>query len=76
MEKKNKTTQIILVLLLGPLGLVYSSAGVGILLTVIAIATIPTGFIPVVCWILAFVIGWQSVEKHNNAVDEILRKTA
>jgi hypothetical protein len=72
-EKKSRVTSFILTLLLGPLGLLYSSVVAGIILIVLALFSAPTLIGPVVCWILSICIGDQCTYNHNKNVDQFVR---
>ena len=61
----------ILTLLFGPLGLLYSSVIGALLLTIIAFVSFATVVGPVVCWILAVVIGDHCTYKHNKNVENL-----
>lgn len=67
--KKSKGVSLLLTLLFGPLGLLYSSKGGAILLTILTVISFPTVIIPVLCWLASMVIGEISVIKHNKNVD-------
>jgi ABC-type transport system involved in multi-copper enzyme maturation permease subunit len=68
-NKKSRVTSLILTLLLGPLGLLYSSVFGGIVLLLIAILSAPTLIGPFVCWFLAIIIGDSATHKHNKGVE-------
>ncbi|HIF9551108.1 TPA: hypothetical protein ACX6S2_003432 [Photobacterium damselae] len=57
--------------LLGPLGLFYSSVVGGLILCVIAFVSLATVIGPVICWILAIAIGDHCTYKHNKNIDNI-----
>ena len=69
LNKKSRLASLLLTLLLGPLGLMYSSVIGGIILLVIAIATAPTLIGPIVCWGLAVIIGDSATYKHNRSIE-------
>jgi hypothetical protein len=69
LNKKSRLVSLFLTLLLGPLGLMYSSVIGGLILLVIAIFTIPTVFGPLICWFLAVVIGDSATHKHNKGIE-------
>ena len=68
-NKKSRLASLLLTLLLGPLGLMYSSVIGGLILLVIAIFTIPTVFGPLICWGLAIIIGDSATYKHNKSIE-------
>ena len=67
-HSKSQGASFILTLLLGPLGLFYSSPIAALILCVIAIATAASIVGPVLCWILAILLGASGVSKHNEKV--------
>lgn len=67
-HSKSQGLGFILTLLLGPLGLFYSSWVAALILCVIAIASAASIVGPIICWILAIIIGFASVSKHNEKV--------
>ena len=69
LNKKSRLVSLLLTLLLGPLGLMYSSKFAGFVLLVIAIFTIPTVFGPLICWGLAIIIGDSATHKHNKSIE-------
>jgi hypothetical protein len=69
LNKKSRLVSLILTLLLGPLGLMYSSVIGGLILLVIAILSAPTLVGPLVCWFLAVVIGDSATHKHNKSIE-------
>ena len=69
LNKKSRITSFLLTLLLGPLGLLYSSVIGGIVLLIIAILSAPTLIGPMVCWFLAVIIGDSATHKHNKGVE-------
>lgn len=70
-ERKSQILQLILTVFLGPLGLIYSSVGWGLLLLLIGGGLFWTVVVPVVCWILAILIGLSKVSTHNANVQEL-----
>jgi len=54
---KSRTTSAILTVLFGPLGMLYAHAGYAILLTIAAVISLPTGFGPLIAWIVAIFWG-------------------
>lgn len=70
LNKKSRLASLLLTVLLGPLGLMYSSVVGGFILLVIAILTIPTVFGPLICWGLAVIIGDGATHKHNKSVEK------
>ncbi|MFK8066809.1 MAG: hypothetical protein AB8D52_01025 [Gammaproteobacteria bacterium] len=65
-HSKSQGLGFILTLLLGPLGLFYSSWVAALILCVIAIASAASIIGPIICWILAMIIGFFAVSKHKN----------
>ena len=63
---KSRLLSFILTLLLGPLGLLYSSIVWGIIMIVIAVATSPTGVGPFVVWILSIIMGDSMTHNYNK----------
>ena len=70
LNRKSRFVSFILTLLLGPLGLMYSSFVAGAVLIIIAIATAPTLIGPVVCWVLSVLIGDSATYKHNRNIEK------
>ena len=69
LTKKSQLTSFLFTLLLGPLGLFYSSMTGGIILCVLAIISAPTIAGPILCWPIAIIAGIGSVSSHNKNVD-------
>lgn len=67
-HSKSQMAGFILTLLLGPLGLFYSSWVAALILCVIAIASAASIIGPVICWLLAILISFFSVSKHNEKI--------
>jgi ABC-type phosphate/phosphonate transport system permease subunit len=67
-HSKSQGLGFVLTLLLGPLGLFYSSWVAALILCVIAIASAASIIGPIFCWILAIIIGFFAVSKHNEKV--------
>lgn len=65
---KSQVLGFVLTLLLGPLGLFYSSWVAALILCVIAIASFYSIIGPIICWILAILISFSAVSKHNEKV--------
>jgi hypothetical protein len=70
LNRKSRLASFFLTLLLGPLGLMYSSVVGGIVLLIIAILSAPTLVGPLVCWFLAVVIGDSATHKHNRNIEK------
>lgn len=69
--EKSRGTSFLLTLLFGPLGLLYSSIAGGLILTVIALASAVTIVGPIICWVLAILIGDHLTHKHNKNAREL-----
>jgi len=67
-HSKSQMASFFLTLLLGPLGLFYSSWVSALILCVIAIAGAATIVVPLICWVLAILIGGMGVTQHNEKV--------
>ncbi len=67
-HSKSQFLGFVLTLLFGPLGLFYSSWAAAIILCVIAISSVASVIGPIICWILAIIIGFATVSKHNEKV--------
>lgn len=67
-HSKSQILGFILTLLLGPLGLFYSSWVAALILSVIAISSAVSIIGPVLCWLLAILISFFAVSKHNDKV--------
>ena len=72
MKTKSRLVSFILTVLLGPLGLFYSSAAGAVILIVLAVVTLPTVVGPFVCWGLAVLWGDTAAHRHNKAVGRLL----
>lgn len=68
LSEKSRTVSFLLTLLFGPLGLLYSSIAGGIILIIVAVASAPTVIGPIVCWVLAILIGDHCTYKHNKGI--------
>ena len=69
--RKSRTTSLILTVLFGPLGLLYSSIVGGILLTLIAVVSAPTVVGPIICWLLAIALGDDRTHRHNKSLEKL-----
>ena len=67
-HSKSQVLGFVLTLLLGPLGLLYSSWVAALILCVIAIASAASIIGPIICWMLAILIGFLTVSKHNEKI--------
>ncbi len=67
-HSKSHGVGFLLTLLFGPLGLFYSSWVAALILCVIALASATTIVGPVICWLLAMMLGPFGVGKHNDKV--------
>ncbi len=67
-HSKSTGLGFVLTLLLGPLGLFYSSWVAALILSVIAITSALTVIGPIICWILSIIINFFAVSKHNEKV--------
>jgi len=65
---KSQWLGFFLTLILGPLGLFYSSWVAALILCVIAIFSAVSIIGPIICWILAIIISFATVSKHNEKV--------
>lgn len=70
LNEKSRGISFLLTLLLGPLGLFYSTIAGALILFVITIVTAPSIIGPVICWILAIIIGDHYTHKHNKNIAE------
>ena len=68
-HSKSSTTGFLLTLFLGPLGLFYSSWIAALILCVIAIFSAATIIGPIICWIIAMIISFSSINSHNEKVE-------
>ena len=67
--KKSQSTGIILTMLLGPWGLMYSNKYVALVYMVLLIITVPTIVIPVFLWVLSIPTSIYCVKQHNDDVE-------
>lgn len=65
---KSRLTSLILTLLIGPLGLMYSSILWGAILTIIAFLGAPTVVVPLGVWILSILLGDSFTYNHNKRI--------
>ena len=73
LSKKSKTVAFVLTLLLGPLGLLYSSITAGVIMIILTVVTAATVLIPILCWIFSILLGIYYADKHNDNVDRLVR---
>ena len=76
LRPKSRLTAFLLTFLFGPLGLFYSSVAGGIVLLLVAIASMGTIIGPVLCWITAIIWGDHTVRGHNESVDRLLNRSS
>lgn len=69
-SKKSRSTSLLLTFFLGPIGLLYASVMWGIVLIILAVATMGTIIIPVLCWVMSMLIGDAYVNDHNKSLEE------
>lgn len=67
--KKSQVASFVCTLLLGPIGLLYSSIVGGVILSAIAILTAGTIIGPILCWPISILAGVLSVRSHNKNVE-------
>ena len=67
-HSKSQLAGFLLTLLLGPLGLFYSSWVAALILCVIAFSSAATVIGPVICWVLSILISFFAVSSHNDKV--------
>lgn len=72
LNPKSRTASFLLTLFFGPLGLFYSSAVGGFVLTLICIFSVSTIIVPIICWILAIAIGDHCTHRHNQSVEKLM----
>lgn len=65
---KSRITSLILTLLLGPIGLLYSSIAAGIVLLVLVIVTAPTVIGPIGFWLFSVALGDHLTYSFNKRV--------
>jgi hypothetical protein len=68
-HSKSQLTGFFLTLILGPLGLFYSSWVAALILCVIVVASAASIIGPVICWVLAILISFVTVSSHNEKVE-------
>jgi len=69
---KSRRLSFILTLLLGPLGLLYISWKAALLLTILALVTALTIYVPILCWLLSVIYGQMWVSEHNQKIKTAL----
>lgn len=67
-HSKSQLAGFLLTLILGPLGLFYSSWVAALILCIIAIVSAASIIGPVICWVLAILISFATVSSHNEKV--------
>lgn len=72
LNPKSRTASFLLTLFFGPLGLFYSSAVGGLVLTLIFVFSFTTIIAPFICWILAIAIGDHCTHRHNQNVEKLM----
>lgn len=75
LRKKSQFAGIVLTVLFGPLGLIYSSSVWGVVLLVIAFLTAPTIIVPLLIWLVCIPIGIIAVANHNDSVKIFLENS-
>ena len=73
MMHKSRGTSLILTILFGPLGLLYSTIAGAAILTLLAVISAATVVGPLVCWVLAIAIGDHATYKYNAGINEWYR---
>lgn len=67
-HSKSRAVGFFLAFFLGPLGLFYSSWVAALILCVFAAGFASTIIIPLICWFLAIIISYVTVNKYNERV--------
>ncbi|MGM0785635.1 MAG: hypothetical protein ACQEUM_16130 [Pseudomonadota bacterium] len=67
-HSKSQFLGFFLTLIFGPLGLFYSSWVAALILCVIAVLSAGSIIGPIICWLLAILISFFAVSKHNDKV--------
>ena len=63
---KSMIAGIFLATLFGPIGLAYTSGVLAVVMSIFVIASIPTGFGPVVLWAICILMQIGNVSEHNK----------
>jgi type IV secretory pathway TrbD component len=63
---KSMPVGILLATLFGPIGLAYTSGVLAVVMTIFVIASIPTGFGPVILWAVCILMQIGNVSEHNQ----------
>lgn len=63
---KSMCAGIFLATLFGPIGLAYTSGVLAVVMSIFVIASIPTGFGPVVLWAVCILMQIGNVSEHNK----------
>jgi len=66
---KSRTTSAVLTVLLGPLGLFYTTVWGALALTVLAFVSAPTIIGPLFAWVVSIFWGDSLVKKHNSTLN-------
>ena len=75
LNKKSRITSLALTILLGPIGLFYSSAVAGFIMLIISIGAAAASFGAslLITWPLCVAIGDHCTHKHNKGREEFLK---
>ena len=69
-EKKSRIVSLLLTLVLGPLGLMYSSVLWGAVLLIVAILGAATVAVPAFIWVLSILLGDSFTYNHNQKIEK------
>lgn len=72
LSSKSKGVSVTLTLLLGPVGLLYSSVPAALIMAFITFVSLATVIIPVLCWLFSIFLGVHYVDKHNTNVKRLI----
>jgi ABC-type transport system involved in multi-copper enzyme maturation permease subunit len=63
---KSKGVSLVLTILFGPLGLLYTRWLAALILLVLSISLFTTVIVPVLCWIISIIMGHSGVDQYNQ----------
>lgn len=77
MPRKSQAIQLLLTLILGPIGLFYSSIGgaFGLIAAAIVLGLVTAGIGGLLMWPVSILVGIATVSNHNRAADVIDAQT-
>lgn len=70
--KKSRLLSLVLTVFLGPIGLMYSSVNIAMIIVILMLITLPTVIVPVILWFVCVIVGDSATHRHNRSVELVV----